>query len=311
MKATRRLTTPTYDAWIDAASARAQRTRNVVRALWSALRCARRGALACGIGVSASVAAAQRVTLEVRPRVGDTLRVSLEHAMTLTGPRVGADSAVVFGTTYRLLTRDIVERADAKATTILAIVDSVTVLTSNMAGPNPLPGVDRRMQGARLRLVVMPDGSSHVVDGMAQLDASLQGVLGEMPAVLPANPVGVGESWVKELALPAVGPAAGTSAAGKLIATFRLDSLTENGNRAWIGVQGRVEPVQPGNTTPGVGQLSGTLSGTMQLDRRRGWVSEWRALVNIESTFGVSATATPQVVKLRFQHTMRTAPARR
>ncbi|HKS07028.1 MAG TPA: hypothetical protein VJR92_11995 [Gemmatimonadaceae bacterium] len=301
MKAARRLTTPTYDACSEAASAR--RTWRVTRAVWCA---------ATWIVVGApSVTAAQRVALEVRPRVGDTLRVSLEHAMTLTGPRIGADSAVVFSTTYKVLTRDIVERADAKGTTILAIVDSVIVATSNAAGPNPLPGVDQRMQRARLRLVVMPDGSSRVIEGLNQLDASLQGVLGEMPAVLPANPVAVGESWVKELALPAIGSAASTSTSGKLVATFRLDSLTENGNRAWIGVQGRVEPAQPGNTTPGAGQLSGTLSGTMQLDRRRAWVVEWRALVNLESTLGVSTAAAPLVVKVRFQHTMRTAPARR
>jgi hypothetical protein len=167
------------------------------------------------------------------------------------------------------------------------------------------------MQRTRLRLVVMPDGSSRVIEGLDQLDASLQGVLGEMPAVLPANPVAVGESWVKELALPAIGPTTSTTTSGRLVATFRLDSLTDNGNRAWVGVQGRVEPAQPGNTTPGAGQLSGTLSGTMQLDRRRAWVAEWRALVNIESVFAASAAAAPLVVKVRFQHTMRTAPPRR
>ena len=302
MKATGRLTPPTYDSRHGAASALARRIQRGARAII--------GAAASLVAIDdVAIASAQRVALEVRPRVGDTLRVSLELAMTLTGPRGAADSGAVLSTTYQVRMRDVVERSDAKGTTILAIIDSVGVATSGTQGLAPFPGVNPGMQRTRLRLMVMPDGSSRVIEGLQQLEVGLQGVLGEMPAVLPPGPIAPGESWVKELALPAIGSAASTSATGRLLATFRLDSLTQGGERAWISVQGRVEPAA--NTTPGTGQLSGTLSGTMQLDRRRAWVADWRAVVNIESAFSVSAGAPPQVVRVRLQHTMRTAPPRR
>lgn len=298
-----RITSPTYDGGFAAASAGALFASRV-----------RRCALLLAISARAAAgqaAPAQRVALEVRPRVGDTLRVSLEHALTLTGPRGTADSAMVISTTYHVLTRDVVERADAKSSTILAIIDSVWVTSSGTLGANLLPGVDPRMQRSRLRLQVMPDGSTRVVPGPAQLDTDLQRVLGEMPAVLPAAPVAPGESWTRELALPAIGAPATTSGTGRLLATFRLDSLTANGDRAWISVRGRVEPAGPNPAPPNATQVSGTLTGAMQLDRRRGWVAEWRAVVNLESASAPVSGVAPMVVTVRFQHSMRTAPSRR
>src|SRR5436853_7135425 len=73
----------------------------------------------------------QRVALEVRPRPGDTLRVTLEQSFSVSGgPKGVPASAITFTTSYHVQTRDIVQRADPRATVILAIVESVHTSTS-------------------------------------------------------------------------------------------------------------------------------------------------------------------------------------
>jgi hypothetical protein len=61
-------------------------------------------------------------------------------------------------------------------------------------------------------------------------------------------------------------------------ASFRLDSLTVGGRYAWISMKGtlnRTEPTPPGaKGAPAnrAGSMSGTMSGGLKLDRKRGWV---------------------------------------
>ncbi len=256
------------------------------------------------------VAAAQRVMLEVRPRPGDTLHVSLEHTVTLTGgPRGAPDSATTISTSYRVLTRDIVEGADLKGTLILAIIDSVRMRTTGSIGASPFPGVDRGMEGVQVRLRLSRTGASEIIAGMAQLDPDLQAMLGAMPAVLPTTPVLTGESWTKELPLPADGatPAAG----GTVRAVFTLDSMTANGDLAWISLRGRLvaSPSAPGdNVSAPVQQLSGGVTGMMVLDRRRGWFIEARARVTMESLVTMPGGGSPLLVKVLVSQIMRTRP---
>jgi hypothetical protein len=257
-------------------------------------------------------AQAQRVILEVRPRPGDTLRVTLDHTVTISGgPRNAPDSATTITTSYHVATRDAVERADAKGTVVRALVDSVRMRTTGSIGASPFPGVDRGMEGMKVRLQIMPDGSSNIIDGLDQLDPELIAMLGAMPAVLPITPVSVGDSWVRELPLPADGSDA--SSAGSLRATFKFDSLTENGDIAWISLQGRVTPVTTSAKAPasGVTHMTGTLTGQLRLDRRRGWLSESHATVSIESVVVVPGGGSPLLVKVRVNQVMHTAPPRR
>lgn len=257
---------------------------------------------------------AQRVMLEVRPRPGDTLHVTLDHSVTITGgPRGAPDSATTITTSYHVATRDAVERADAKGTVVRALVDSVRMRTTGSIGASPFPGVDRGMEGMKVRLQIMPDGSSNIVDGLEQLDPELIAMLGAMPAVLPITPVAVGDSWVRELPLPADGSAADASSAGTLRATFRFDSLTDNGDIAWISLQGRVAPVASSakGHTEGVAQMTGTLTGLLRLDRRRGWLSESHATVSIESTVVLPKGGGTLLVKVHVNQVMHTAPSRR
>jgi len=246
----------------------------------------------------AAPAAAQRVLLEVRPRPGDTLHVTLEHAVTITGgPRNYPDSTTSTITTYHIATRDVVERADIKSAFILAIVDSVRMRTTGSLGASPFPGIDRSMEGMHIRLQVARDGSSQIVEGVTLLDPDLRSLLSLMPADLP---------------IPADGNPS-TSNPGTVKSTFRLDSLTAHGDLAWISLHGRVQfaPKGPQREGRGVVQMSGTLSGLLLLDRRRGWLSESRATVIIESQVALPSGGNPLLVRVHLNQVMKTAPARR
>ena len=257
--------------------------------------------------------AAQRVRLEVRPRPGDTLHVTLEHAVTITGgPRNFPDSTTAITTSYHIATRDVVERADMRYAFILAIVDSVRMRTTGSLGASPFPGVDRSMEGMHIRLQIASDGSSQIVEGMTLLDPDLRGVLSLMPAVLPATAVAVGQSWTRDLPIPADGNPS-TANPGAVKSTFRLDSLTAHGDLAWISLHGRVQfaPVGPQRGGGHVIQMSGSVSGLLLLDRRRGWLSESRATVIIESQVALPSGGNPLLVRVHLNQVMKTAPARR
>lgn len=258
-------------------------------------------------------AASQRVLLEIRPRPGDTMRVTLEHSFTITGgPRNFPDSTTTMTTAYHIATRDVVERADTKSSFILAIVDSVHMRTTGSLGASQFPGVDRSMEGMRIRLQIARDGSSQITEGMAQLDPDLRAVLSMMPPVLPVAPVSVGESWVRDLPIPADGSPSSASTPGTVKATFRLDSLTANGDLAWISLRGRVQTAPAGSQrdAAGIAQMSGSLSGLLILDRRRGWLSQSRATVDIESQVALSG-GSPLLVRVHMTQVMKTAPGRR
>ena len=271
-------------------------------------------ALMFGVVIGTTSAAAQRVMLEVHPRPGDTLLVTLEHSVTISGGQRNApDSATTVATWYHVVTRDVVERADSRSTIIRALVDSVRMRTTGSIGASPFPGVDRGMEGMKVRLEVMRDGSSRLIDGLDQVDPELRAMFAAMPAVLPGAPVSVGDKWTRELPLPADGPAATPNSAGSIRATFSFDSLTEKGDVAWISLRGRVTPAQksPRDGDSGAGQMSGTLSGFLRLDRRRGWLAESRANVTIESTVPMPGAGGPLYVKVRVSQYMTTAPERR
>src|SRR3954469_22663717 len=87
--------------------------------------------LACVVG-SASLRA-QSVTLAIKPRVGDTLRMRLDQESEMTGVRktaAGEMSAMVL-TTMRMFSRAIVEGATENGTAVLAVTDSVRLSTTD------------------------------------------------------------------------------------------------------------------------------------------------------------------------------------
>lgn len=273
---------------------------------------ARRATLALAV-CTALPAAAQRVTLEVRPHPGDTLQVTLDHVVTITGgPRHFPDSATTYTTTYHISTRDIVERADEKGAVVLAIVDSIRMRTTGSIGASPFPGVDRSMEHIRVRLRVMPDGSSQIIEGITLLDPELREIFGAMPSVLPLVSVKPGDTWTRALPLQAEGRPDPAGVSGTLTASFRLDSLTDGGDRAWISLTGRlVPPPTPAVDGASISRMTGTLSGTLVLDRRRGWLDRSEAIVEIESYVATPGVGTPLLVRVRVVQLMQTVARKR
>jgi hypothetical protein len=242
------------------------------RARWSVL------VAVLGLALPTAEALGQRVTLEVRPRPGDTLHVALEQTMALTaGPAGVPDSSTSVTTTIRVHTRDIVEQADARGTIVLATVDSIRSRTTGSMGASPYPGLDRSLDGTRIRLRLARTGASELVGGKEQLATELHALLSAMPAVLPAAPVTVGDTWTQRLPLPSDGAVGAGD--GVLEVTFTFDSLSRAGDRAWISLRGRLAPSR-GREAP---RMTGTVTGTLLLDRARGWVTESRARVALES----------------------------
>jgi len=245
------------------------------RAHWSVL------VAVLGLALPAAAARGQRVALEVRPRPGDTLHVTLEQTVALTaGPAGVPDSSTSVTTNIRVHTRDIVEQADARGTIVLATVDSIRSRTTGSMGASLYPGLDRSLDGTRIRLRLARTGASELVGGKEQLATELHALLSAMPAVLPTAPVTVSDTWTQRLPLPSDGAVGAGN--GVLEVTFTFDSLSRTGDRAWISLRGRLVPT-PGRGASEAPRMTGTVTGTLLLDRARGWVTESRARVALES----------------------------
>jgi hypothetical protein len=121
-----------------------------------------------------------------------------------------------------------------------------------------------------------------------------------MPAVFPRRPVGVGERWQREMPLPSAGPF-GASGNAQVRAEFRLDSLGRNGQLAFVSMQGQIAPdgVQRGV------ELSGTMSGVMQVDRTRGWMTDSQFTLLIRSVVTPPAGVGMQPMKFVTKVTQR------
>jgi hypothetical protein len=119
-----------------------------------------------------------------------------------------------------------------------------------------------------------------------------------MPATFPRGAVKVGESWIREMALPA-GLQLGAQLSGKLHVTFRLDSLTKGGDWAYVSMRGEMQPA----TGPGASSSTvlerGMVNGTMLVDKKRGWLTEswFTIIVNSLQTFA----PTTGVISMRLQ----------
>src|SRR4051812_10728193 len=118
------------------------------RALWSL------AVLACA---SAS-AGAQLTQLELRPKLGDTLRMRLDQTTEMSGARKGFIARQAL-TTLRVYSRAIVEDVAADGTTILAITDSVDVTTSDAHARALAAEARRQLEGRQMRLRLSPDGT--------------------------------------------------------------------------------------------------------------------------------------------------------
>jgi hypothetical protein len=262
----------------------------------------------------ANVGLSQPVMLQIRPHIGDTLRMHLSQTVEMTGTTTGArtDPVRSMTTSIEVFTRAIAQRSTSSGTLMQTITDSVAM---NPASPTALAELRRRaMQGRRVLLKVSTDGAMELVDD-GDANSELRHIFGEMPAVLSRSSVSIGDKWTREMQIPL---SSEPGAVGSVRATFRLDSLGRNGDIAYISMRGTMSRINtPGAAPAGPGYgTTGQLTGTIQIDRRLGWITDSRSSIIVRSTIAANpvregeAERAPMQVRTKITQWIRAMRAR-
>lgn len=227
----------------------------------------------------AGPAQAQKVTLRIKPPVGDTLRMELEQQFEMA--REDASGTAMGGMTgsMQVWTRAVVLRRAGSVTDLLSVTDSVKVLPPSAASLPPLRDAKRALEGRTVRLQIAQDGEMTVAGGTHGAGA-VAGVGTDMPAVLPAEAVAVGESWTRNIMVPLSATERETA---RVHTTLRLDSLSRDGGVAYLSLSGDVTHDHAQHSTVMRGNVTGTLVGTIEIDRRMGWITRSRTILAITS----------------------------
>jgi hypothetical protein len=251
---------------------------------------------------------AQRIQLELRPRVGDTVRMRLDQVTQMSGARKGSASKQVL-TTLRMFSRAIVESSDPAASVILAVTDSIDVYTSDEHARTLTRDAKRQLEGRQMRLRLAPDGTVGLAEQRTSVPREVNDLVSVMPASFPRNAVAVGDTWVREMPIPQ-GTRFGVPMGGVVRARFRLDSVTRSGDMAHVSMRGILEPAS--KLTVQQGTIGGTVHGNLVVNRRRGWLSESRFYVDMRATFATvgDATAAPMQFQMKITQHMRTSDKR-
>jgi hypothetical protein len=241
----------------------------------------------------ALAAGAQSVLLEIRPRVGDTLHLRLDQQTELTGlRRPGSSSATSVTTTMRVYSRAIVERSVPTATYVRAVTDSIQLSSNDERAFNLENEARRSLEGRAMMLRISPDGTVSLAD-TTDTAPDVAETMSLMPAAFPRGPIEVGYTWSREMPVPAGGrPAPGGVMSAWLHTKFRLDSLSRHGTIAYVSMRGEMSPDPDAGLTQGAGPVleRGTVTGTMLVDRTRGWLTESQFTIVAHSVVRVPGT---------------------
>ena len=244
------------------------------------------------------------VLLELRPRVGDTVSMRLDQTTEIVGSRRGASAKQVV-TTLTMFSRAIVEESFPASALITAITDSVDLVSNDEHARALARQAQAQLEGRQMRLRLAPDGTVGVADQESTVPREVSDLVSVMPASFPREMVETGTTWERTMPIPP-NPAFGIGVGWIVRALFRFDSTSDGGNLAFISMTGAVE--DPGVGTAKSNQPSGTVSGSMVVNRRRGWLSESRFIVQMLSTI-MSAEAggkpLPLQLRLRISQHMR------
>lgn len=240
------------------------------------------------LALLAQASGAQAILLQIRPRVGDTLRMHLSQTVEMTGTTRDqrGDKPSTMTTSIEVFTRAIAQQWTSGGTLMQTITDSVAM---NPTTPGSLGELRRRaMQARPVWLRVSTDGAMEMVDD-GDPHSELRQLFGEMPAMLARTAVSIGESWTREMQIPL---SSEPGAMGSVRATFRLDSLGRNGDIAYISMRGSMSRINsPGTLPAGPGYgTSGQLSGAIQIDRRLGWITDSKSTIIVRSTIASNST---------------------
>ncbi len=251
-------------------------------------RCLRATLVLC-----ASTAGAQEpVLLRLHPRVGDTLHTLLEQQTDVSMPAAVGRST---STSVAIHSQTIVRSVQPTSTIVLTVVDSARLTSSDSHTAATIAAAQKAIEGQQLVLQLGADGTvewARDIKG-ALVSREIADAMSSMPAVFPKKPVIVGQQWTREMPLPSGGPL-GAKGSGRAKATFRLDSLGRNGTLAFVSMRGEIVP---DSASQGV-ELNGTISGAMQLDRIRGWMTDSKFLIVLRSL--VTPPASSGLAPMRF-----------
>jgi hypothetical protein len=196
--------------------------------------------------------------------------------------RVGArDSTMTMSTSMAILARAIILSADTAGARVLTVTDSVTV--AGAGKDTTQERIRQRLQGSRVEMRVLPDGSSEIVSDPSTLTNELRSLVAQMPATLPRTPVQVGERWSRVVTVPTTAQG-GIPTTASLRTTFRFDSLSKNKEIAYVSLRGELS--RTGTDSAGGAQgveMTGTIRGGMTIDRKRGWMTDSRAVITLSS----------------------------
>jgi hypothetical protein len=215
---------------------------------------------------------AQPVLLQIRPRVGDTIAVQLEQRLEIT--TLAGESSRRMTTVTQVFSHAIVNKTTSRGADVTALTDSIRTATFSGGKTPRLHRAEVKDRTMRLRFST--DGGAELLEGGKS--AELAGAFGPMPATLSAKAVTTGDKWDREMHIPVAGEAGAT---GRVRANFRLDSLSDNGDIAFISMRGKLSHDHKDGSDS---EVDGTMSGSIQLDRRLGWITDTRAEINVEST---------------------------
>lgn len=233
------------------------------------------------LAAAAAPAAAQRYQLRLAPVPGDTLRMELEQQTEVTSDARPGIPARTMKARFRVFSHAVVRARLADATLLVAHTDSVRLETDDEHA-SALAGQARAMaDGGPVILRLAPDGTIRLADAAGNLADELAETVSLIPAALPQTLLAVGDSWVRSMPVP-VGP---TADAGTVRATFRLDSVSRGGRIAYLSVRGNLarDDMPAAGPRGTVMSLVGTVAGTLQLDRLRGWIADSRFVVTMHS----------------------------
>ena len=213
------------------------------------------------------------------------------------------DSTATVVTTLLVISRAFVERRDRDATILLTSVDSVAA-SSNGADSAEIASETRRAaHNKRVRLRVAPDGATEIVGKDADGALELNAVFSKMPAMLPNTPVSVGQSWQRTMVAPIDPALTGKGGGGKLRATFKLDSLSRSGDSAFVSIVGVLS--RPPSSKDGWATLtmSGSVTGGLVIDRRRGWINDARMSYTVRSVVTPASGSAADAMRFRMKVT--------
>lgn len=256
------------------------------------------------------------VTLRISPRAGDTLYTRFEQSVEMSGTaHVGdSDTTMTMKSSLLLLSHLIVDASDDSGATVTAVTDSVALSSWRMGTPMPSETARRAMQGKRIRLRITPNGSATVIDAPDELASDVRAAVSAMPSTLPDRAMAVGATWKKATAIPMSASTGGGGASGRaatLTAVYRLDSLSKDGGVAFISMHGTLKRDSTSAPLPrGLRVAStGTITGAMRVDRRRGWWANSDATITLESVLTPTSRngdTHPMHVLTRIEQRMRT-----